>query len=321
MEPSADKESFRAALASAKSVIILSGAGLSAASESKRLRRPRGLQERPEWGMEILPSPAIRVGRHLLHPTSTADDQGDVSNRYLRAQANDAHRALATLAHPPTLARIAPQHTAPYALHVTQNVDALALRVLESLPVLKGEDASAVEEAIIEMHGDIFVTRCTSCNHTQRSYAPALASALAELEREVLGGGAAASEAPGPVITLEQLPRCGGDAWAGSNRYGRCGGLLRPEVVWFGEVPPQAGEVSRRMSSCDLLLVVGTSSLVYPAAGYAAQVKKNGGKVAVFNLGRSAGDGKADYLFLGPCDEMLPEVLDVRKDMANLWKS
>jgi NAD-dependent deacetylase sirtuin 5 len=58
---------------------------------------------------------------------------------------------------------------------------------------------------------------------------------------------------------------------------------------------------------------------VHPAAGLAAQVKKNGGTVAVFNLGRSTGDDAADYLFLGPCDETLPDLLDVQDDISSLW--
>jgi len=186
-------------------------------------------------------------------------DRDHKTPRYLLAKPNDAHRALATLAHPPTLARIAPQHTRPRVLHITQNVDALALRVLESLPTTEGDNDPA-KDALIEMHGNIFLTRCTSCNHIQRSYAPTLAAALAELERRPAADGDQGGAKP--VVTLEQLPKCGGDAWAGSNRYGRCGGLLRPEVVWFGEVPPMMGEISRQLSACDFLLVVGTSSTV-----------------------------------------------------------
>jgi len=48
---------------------------------------------------------------------------------------------------------------------------------------------------------------------------------------------------------------------------------------------------------------------VYPAAGYASDVAEHGGTVAVFNLDRSRGDGEADFLFLGPCAETLPQVL------------
>ncbi len=48
---------------------------------------------------------------------------------------------------------------------------------------------------------------------------------------------------------------------------------------------------------------------VYPAAGYAEDVQAHGGKIAVFNLDRSQGDDDADYLFLGPCETLLPQAL------------
>lgn len=178
------------------------------------------------------------------------------------AKPNPAHYALGLLAHPPVLARIAPCHSLsrPSSIrHITQNIDALALRVIESLPsdANMSSESSRVEEAIIEMHGDISVTRCISCQHINRSYEPQLASTLAHLELQ-----SQPSMKPDGIITVDQLPKCGGDTWAGSNRYGRCGGLLRPEVVWFGEVPPQSGEIARMMSTCDMLLVVGSSSIV-----------------------------------------------------------
>ncbi|KAF5375563.1 hypothetical protein D9615_009173 [Tricholomella constricta] len=322
MAPSSDKASFRATLASAENIIILSGAGLSAASGIPTYRNA----DNSLWNNFDPLAYAV--------PEAFKDDPIGVWKfyhrrraEYLLAKPNNAHRALAVLAHPPALARIAPHHKAPRVLHVTQNVDALALGVLESLPdqgqggpsEAEGDVPPPAKDSLIEMHGDIFVTRCTACQHVQRSYTPALASALAELEKNSASDDGAADAAGGPAITLAQLPKCGGDAWAGSNRYGRCGGLLRPEVVWFGEVPPLMGEIARRMSKCDLLLVVGTSSTVQPAAGFAAQVKKNGGTVAVFNLGRSTGDEEADYMFLGPCDETLPDLLEVEKEMAQLW--
>jgi NAD-dependent deacetylase sirtuin 5 len=58
---------------------------------------------------------------------------------------------------------------------------------------------------------------------------------------------------------------------------------------------------------------------VYPAAGFASQVKARGGKVAIFNAGRTKGDEEADFLFLGNCDVTLPDILDVKADIANMW--
>lgn len=104
------------------------------------------------------------------------------------------------------------------------------------------------------MHGSLFRTRCLSCRHEAQSYEPYLASSLKDLPPTSLDDGV--------VIPTDKLPKCGGDAWNGSNRYGRCGGLLRPDVVWFGEVPPLMGEIARKMTWCDLLIVVGTSSVV-----------------------------------------------------------
>jgi NAD+-dependent protein deacetylase sirtuin 5 len=99
------------------------------------------------------------------------------------------------------------------------------------------------------MHGSIFRTRCTSCQHVKHSYDPYLSAALRDFKE-------------GEEVPVDKLPRCGGDSWAGSNRYAKCGGLLRPDVVWFGEVPAELGEIARKVTWCDLLLVVGTSALV-----------------------------------------------------------
>jgi len=58
---------------------------------------------------------------------------------------------------------------------------------------------------------------------------------------------------------------------------------------------------------------------VQPAAGFPAQVKQRGGKVAIFNAERSKGDEDVDFLFLGGCEETLPDVLGVQGDIANVW--
>lgn len=157
---------------------------------------------------------------------------------------------MAILNNPSTLSRIAPNAQSP-PLHVTQNIDELSLRVLNVLPQDVKNDA---EQHLIQMHGSMFRTRCTSCRHVKHSYDPYLSSALKDLK--------AGEEVPVDKLPVDKLPRCGGDSWAGSNRYGQCGGLLRPDIVWFGEIPPLLGEIARKMTSCDLLLVIGTSALV-----------------------------------------------------------
>lgn len=60
-------------------------------------------------------------------------------------------------------------------------------------------------------------------------------------------------------------------------------------------------------------LDISFSWQVFPAAGYAEDVRDNGGKVAVFNLEPTDGDDLADFVFLGPCEELLPKALGLAK--------
>jgi len=99
-----------------------------------------------------------------------------------------------------------------------------------------------------------------------------------------------------PIIDSNDLPRCS-----------KCGHLVRPGVVWFGEMPHRMDEIDELVEKADLCLVIGTSAVVYPAAGYSSTVKKLGGKVAVFNIEDTGED--ADFLFVGPCEEFLPKAL------------
>ncbi|KAF8635965.1 hypothetical protein AX15_000129 [Amanita polypyramis BW_CC] len=249
--------------------------------------------------MDVLPLPTITVRRPWL---ILALSHSYPYCRFLGASPNNAHRTLAILNSPTTLSRIAPVAQSP-PLHITQNIDELCIRVLDTLPQ---DIKDTVKECLVPMHGSIFRTKCTSCQHTRHSYEPHLSTKLKDLKE-------------GEEIPVDKLPRCGGDSWAGSNRYGNCGGLLRPDVVWFGEVSPQLGEIARRITWCDLMLVVGTSALVQPAASFPAQVKQHGGKVAIFNVGQPKGGQDADFLFLGRCEETLPDVLGVQQDIANFW--
>ena len=91
----------------------------------------------------------------------------------------------------------------------------------------------------------------------------------------------------------------------------RCGNLVRPGVVWFGEALPwatlQAAENAARQ--CDLMLVVGTAGAVYPAAGLAHQARAGGGQVVVLNTAPSALDDTAHALLRGTAASLLPQLL------------
>lgn len=171
----------------------------------------------------------------------------------LRAPFNNAHRALALLNLPSVLSRIAPCTAAPPL--ITQNIDGLSLRILSSVPDLPLD----AKDRLFQMHGELFRTTCLDCKASKFDMASPLCPALKDSFTIFKDGQQ-------PIdIPVAQLPRCGGPEAKG-NRYGRCGGLLRPAVVWFGEIPLQMGDIGRFISSCDLLLVVGTSSVVRPFA-------------------------------------------------------
>ncbi|GAB2471249.1 NAD-dependent protein deacylase [Comamonas humi] len=91
-----------------------------------------------------------------------------------------------------------------------------------------------------------------------------------------------------------------------------CGNLVRPAVVWFGEALPadvlrQAGEAAR---GCDVMLVVGTSGQVYPAAGLAHEAGQAGARVVIVNPEPTALDGIADLRLAGPSASVLPALFE-----------
>jgi NAD-dependent deacetylase len=103
---------------------------------------------------------------------------------------------------------------------------------------------------------------------------------------------------------------CNADAVvAGSPpRCARCGNMRRPGVVWFGEslpVPALAAAEDAALK-CDLMLVVGTSGVVYPAAGLARMAR---GKVVIVNPEPTGLDDAADAVLCGRAAELLPQLL------------
>jgi NAD-dependent deacetylase len=93
-----------------------------------------------------------------------------------------------------------------------------------------------------------------------------------------------------------------------------CGEWLRPGVIWFGQsLDAQAlGAAESAAAACDVMLVVGTSGLVYPAAGLPAQAALAGARIVVVNVQPSELDGLADANVRGPAGDVLPTLLDAR---------
>ena len=125
---------------------------------------------------------------------------------------------------------------------------------------------------VLELHGDLFRVRCTR-EGTVRE------------DRRV----------PLPEIP----PRC------------ECGALLRPDVVWFGEMLPERemAEAERGTRRAELFLVIGTSALVYPAAGLPAIATQSGAYLVEINMEPTPLSDLADEVLTGPAARILPELL------------
>ena len=111
-----------------------------------------------------------------------------------------------------------------------------------------------------------------------------------------------------PELDTEDLPHCP-----------KCGkGLLRPGVVWFGEMLPEKviSEIDKFIEESrkiDLILVIGTSAKVYPAASYIDQARAKDARVAVINMDRAdtgrGGLQDEDWFFEGDAGVLVPELL------------
>ena len=130
---------------------------------------------------------------------------------------------------------------------------------------------------VLELHGNIWNARCNACG------------------REV------------DMATLIDLAEPAGDA----PRCG-CGGRMRPAVVWFGERLPEAvfEEASLAAADCDLLISVGTSATVYPAAGLIELAARRGAKVVEVNREETPLSHLAARVFREPAGEVLPRWVD-----------
>jgi NAD-dependent deacetylase len=100
--------------------------------------------------------------------------------------------------------------------------------------------------------------------------------------------------------------------WTGTLHDGpgcpACGeAAMRPDIVWFGEMPYEMDRIFAALARADLFVSIGTSGAVYPAAGFVQQAKSAGARTLELNLERSQGSGWFDETRLGPASELVPE--------------
>lgn len=227
----------------ARSVAVLTGAGISVESGIPPFRGKGGMWEKID-PMEFahidsfLKDPA-KVWNILIKEMKKVIDQ---------AKPNDAHKGLAKLEKMGIAMTI-----------ITQNVDGL--------------HQMAGSTDVIEFHGNFAWQRCMKC------------------EKKCETGKIDISQIP---------PRC------------ECGGIYRPDCVFFGEmIPPEYLIRSRKVAEqCDLMLVIGTSAVVEPAAYMPVIAKKNRAKIIEINPEKTPLTAyTSDYIIMGKAGEIMNSII------------
>ena len=235
------------ALRGARHIAVITGAGVSAESGIPTFRDAmEGL-----WAeydpMQLATPMAFEADPELV--TRWYDER---RVRCLEKEPNAGHFALARLA------ELCAAQGRAFSL-ITQNVDRLHQR--------------AGSADAIELHGSLYVWRCTTCG--------------------------ASEEQVGGAFEIYP-PECGA-----------CGGMLRPGVVWFHEaLPTEAVERAEAAArGCDVLLSVGTSAVVYPAAGLIDLARTGGAKTVEINRDETPISGSVDWRVSGLAGAVLPDLV------------
>ncbi|MEP3421364.1 MAG: NAD-dependent deacylase [Erythrobacter sp.] len=224
-----------------ESIVILTGAGISAESGIDTFRDAGGLWEKHKVEDVATPEgfardPDLVLGFYDLRRAALG-----------KVHPNEAHRALGRLE----------REFPGELLLVTQNVDDLHER--------GGSDR------VLHMHGELKSALCQSCGI------------------RTPWDAAMSNRPPCPVC---QAP------------------TLRPDVVWFGEMPYQMERIYAALSQCDLFVSIGTSGAVYPAAGFVQDARAARAATLELNLEPSEGTHHFTEARHGPAGELVPQWVD-----------
>ncbi len=118
-----------------------------------------------------------------------------------------------------------------------------------------------------------------------------------ELKRALCTGCGAAPPWEGALSGSPACPSCGA-------------ARLRPDIVWFGEMPYRMDEIEAAIDACDLFVSIGTSGAVYPAAGFVGWARSAGARTLELNLDPSAGTPMFDAARHGPAGVLVPQWVD-----------
>jgi NAD-dependent SIR2 family protein deacetylase len=262
------------ALLTRRRVAVLTGAGMSTDSGIPDYRGPESPPSNPMTIRQFTSDPAFRQ-RYWA--------RNHVGWRHMDdTLPNAGHRALAALEHAGVVSGL-----------ITQNVDLLHTK--------------AGSRTVVNLHGTYAQVVCLSCGYTMTR--AELADELELLnpgfiERaERLGGIAVAPDADATVTDTSSF------------RYldcPRCSGMLKPDIVYFGESVPKdrVAQAYTLVDDADALLVTGSSLTVFSGYRFVRHAAAKGMPVAIINRGPTRGDDLADVKIDNGCSEMLVLLLD-----------
>lgn len=197
--------------------------------------------------------------------------------RFTAAEPGAAHHALASWERAGSMAQL-----------VTQNVDGLHQR--------------AASQSVIDLHGRLDRVVCLGCGDrvSRASVQDAMALSNPRWSTDALSAPDGDADVDAAAIDSFEPPRCA-----------RCGGLLKPDVVFFGEnVPPARYEAARdALAAADALFVAGSSLMVYSGFRFVRQAHDAGLPIAIVNRGRTRGDDLAGLKVEGDVGALLTDVV------------
>ncbi|NKY32080.1 NAD-dependent deacetylase [Nocardia speluncae] len=267
------------ALIGDRRMVVLTGAGISTDSGIPDYRGPGSPPRNPMTYQQFVGDMEFRR-RYWA--------RNHVGWRYMdAARPNDGHRALAALERRNVVAGV-----------ITQNVDLLHTK--------------AGSRRVIDLHGSYAQVRCLACG------ARISRMALAERLERVNPGFAVAS-----VTGLEVAPDADAvvEDIAGFRMVdcARCGGLLKPDIVYFGEnVPPERLAAAYELvDTAEVILVAGSSLTVWSGRRFVHRVARRGGTVLIVNRGPTRSDGLAARRLDAGCSPILARLADRFADRRN----
>ncbi|MET0897600.1 MAG: NAD-dependent protein deacetylase [Mycobacterium sp.] len=262
------------ALLNHRRVAVLTGAGMSTDSGIPDYRGPDSPPSNPMTIRQFTSDPVFRQ-RYWA--------RNHVGWRHMDATLpNAGHRALAALEHSGVVTGL-----------ITQNVDLLHTK--------------AGSHHVVNLHGTYAQVACLACSFTMTRVE--LADELEALNpgfiqrAERLGGIAVAPDADATVTDTDEF------------RYldcPRCGGMLKPDIVYFGESVPKerVAQAYSLVDAADALLVAGSSLTVFSGYRFVRHAAAKGMPVAILNRGTTRGDHLADVKLDNGCSEMLALLAD-----------